>query len=100
MSWGGGLLAQIDNQRFERGGLSVAATLGFFEDTVGFGMGFDLYRGIPVASPVGDEKGGTAYTGVLAWGLARDGEVTPENVFAVVTLNLAQLAGRVTGEAQ
>jgi hypothetical protein len=97
---GGVFLARVDNQRFERGGLALAGMFSFFDDSIGVGAGFDLYRGIPVEGPDGEPGGATAYTGLLAWGLAKEGELTPENVFVVLSVNLAAVAGRVTGTAQ
>jgi hypothetical protein len=97
---GGVFLARVDNERFERGGLALAGMFSFFDDSIGVGAGFDLYRGIPVEGPDGEVGGATAYTGLLAWGLAKEGELTPENVFVVLSVNLATLAGRVTGTAQ
>ena len=66
--------------------------LGLFEDTLGLGFGFDLYRGIPVQGPDGESGGSTVPTGLLAWAFAREGEITPENAFVVLTINLASIA--------
>lgn len=88
MSAGGMVLLSVDSRNAELGALSLGATLGFFEDVLGLGIGFDLYRGIPVRGLDGTSGGGTAYTGVLAWAFSPRGEVTPENVFVVLTLGL------------
>jgi hypothetical protein len=96
MSVGGMLLASIDKDDIRRGSVSLAATMTFFEDVIGLGVGVDLYRGIPVAG-VGGPGTETAYTGLLAWCFAKEGEVTPENVFFVVTLGLAPLVNAITG---
>lgn len=96
MSVGGILLARVDNEKFNRGELGLAATVQFLEDSIGFGVGFDLYRGIPVQGPDGQRGGATAYTGLLGWALARDGEITPENVFMLITVNVAGLAGKIS----
>jgi hypothetical protein len=96
LSVGGIMLARVDNEKFSRGELGFAATLQVLEDSIGIGVGFDLYRGIPVQGPDGQRGGATAYTGLLSWALARDGEITPENVFVLITLNVAGLAGKIT----
>jgi hypothetical protein len=96
MSWGGMLTARVDTDHPERGALGLAATLTFFEQMLGLGVGVDLYRGIPIATADGPGKD-TALTGVLAWALAPEGEVTPENVFVVVSLGLAPIVSGLTG---
>lgn len=98
ISVGGMLLTSIDKNDVSRGSLSLAATLGFFQDIVGLGIGLDLYRGIETAGPGGAVGKDTAYTGLLAWSLSPRGEVTPENVFFVVTLGLLPLVNSITGE--
>jgi hypothetical protein len=98
LSAGGILLAHVDTNRAALGSLSLAATLGLFDDSIGLGVGFDLYRGIPVRGADGQAGSATAYTGLLAAALAREGELTPENAFVVVTLNLAWLTKTVAGE--
>lgn len=98
MSAGGMLLASVDKNDVRRGSISLAATLSFFQELVGLGVGVDLYRGIEVADVDGTPGGDTAYTGLLAWSLSPRGEVTPENVFFVVTLGLVPLVNSITGE--
>ena len=99
MSWGGLLLASLgEDDAFERGSLSLAATVSFFENNIGLGLGFDLYRGIPVLGSDGTPGGDTAFTGVLAWAFAHEGEVTAENAFFVVTLNLSNLVTALSGK--
>ncbi|HMI86910.1 MAG TPA: hypothetical protein VK550_22605 [Polyangiaceae bacterium] len=100
LSAGGILLARVDNINFARGGIAIAAVLGLFEETIGVGVGVDLYRGIAVQGADGTAGGGTAYTGILGWAFARQGEVTAENVFVVITLNLSQLAGNLQGQVK
>lgn len=100
LSAGGVLLVDVDTENFERGGLALAGMLGLFEDTIGLGLGFDLYRGIPVLGADGEEGGATAYTGILAWAFSPHGEVTPENVFVVLTINLATIANRLQGQVE
>ena len=78
----------------QQGNLGIALTLGFLEERLTLGMGFDLYRGIPVAG------GGTATTGVFGWALSPRGEVTPENVFFVVGLGLDSLFSQASGKEQ
>ena len=94
MSVGGAVLVRLSEQDVSRGGISLAAVLGFFEDRISLGMGFDIYRGIAVADADGARGSSTVYTGLAAWGLAREGELTPENVFVVLSLNLAALGGQ------
>jgi hypothetical protein len=99
MSWGGLLLASLgEDKALERGSLSLGATLVFFRNAIGLGGGFDLYRGIPVRGADGAPGGDTAFTGVLAWALAQEGEVTAENAFVVVTVNLSSVIGALTGK--
>lgn len=98
LSAGGMLLAHVDTGDASRGSLSLAATLGLFEDSIGLGVGFDLYRGIPVRGADGKAGSSTVYTGLLAPAFAREGELTPENAFVVITLNLAWLTKTVAGE--
>src|SRR5690606_41887076 len=99
MSWGGLMLASLgEDKALERGSLSLGATLVFFDKVIGLGGGFDLYRGIPVRGADGTPGGDTAFTGVLAWAFAQEGEVTAENAFVVVTINLSSLIGALTGK--
>lgn len=98
MSWGGMMLVQLDKPGRAQGALRLGATLNFFENTIGLGLGVDLYRGIPVMGPGGAIGTGTAYTGLLSWAFTKDGEVTPENVFVVVTFGLDRLVNALTGE--
>jgi hypothetical protein len=99
MSWGGLLLASLgEDKALERGSLSFGATLVFFKNAIGLGGGFDLYRGIPVQGADGAPGGDTAFTGVLAWAFAQEGEVTAENAFVVVTVNLSSLIGALSGK--
>lgn len=98
LSAGGMLLAGIDKDNVQRGNLSLAATLSFFQEIIGLGVGVDLYRGVPVQGADGQSGSDTAFTGLLAWSLMRRGEVTPENVFFVVTLGLEPLVRSVAGE--
>lgn len=100
ISAGGILLARLDKDKAERGALGLAATLSFFNQVLGLGLGVDLYRGIPTLGANGQLGGDTAYTGLLAWSFARDGELTAENVFFVVTLGLQPIISGLTGQAQ
>jgi len=93
MSFGGAMLVRLSDQEVSRGGVSLAAIVGFFEDAVSLGIGFDIYRGIPVADVNGARGAATAYTGVGSWAFAREGELTPENVFLLFSVNLAKLGG-------
>jgi hypothetical protein len=100
ISVGGALLARIKSQALEQGNLSLAIELGFFDNAISLGVGIDLYRGIPVLSGAGISGGGTAYTGLLAWAFAKEGELTPENVFVVVSFSLTKIVGAISGEVR
>ena len=76
----------------------MAATLGFFENAISIGVGVDLYRGIPVLGANGSAGAGTAHTGVLSWAFSPEGEVTPENVFVLLSLSLTRIIGSVSGQ--
>ncbi len=93
MSLGGTFLVRLSDQDVSRGGVALAAIAGFFDNAVSLGIGFDLYRGIPVADVNGARGGATAYTGLASWAFAREGELTPENVFLLFSINLAKLGG-------
>lgn len=100
ISVGGSLLARVKSQSLEQGNISIAAQLGFFDNAISVGVGIDLYRGIPILSGSGVPGGGTAYTGVLAWALASEGEVTPENVFVVFSFSLTKIVAAISGEVR
>jgi hypothetical protein len=100
MSWGGMVLVQVSTKELAQGALRLGFTLNFFDEVLGLGVGFDLYRGIPVQGADGSAGGATAYTGLLAAAFAPNGEVTPENVFIVVTLGLEPLVKALTGRFQ
>jgi hypothetical protein len=93
MSLGGAFLVRLSDQDISRGGVSLAAIVGFFDNAVSLGIGFDIYRGVPVANVNGTAGGATAYTGLASWAFAREGELTPENVFLVFSINLAKIGG-------
>jgi hypothetical protein len=97
MSWGGLVLAKVDAPSRGQGAVRLGATLNFFNNVIGLGVGFDLYRGIPVLGPGGEAGTGTAYTGVLAWAFTKEGEVTPENVFVVFTFGLQPIIDALSG---
>ncbi|WP_394827864.1 hypothetical protein [Pendulispora albinea] len=98
MSWGGMLLVRIDNRSLAQGAIRLGTTLNFFENAIGLGIGFDLYRGIPIRGSDGTAGGDTAYTGILSWAFAPHGEVTPENVFIGITFGLEPVVRLLTGE--
>lgn len=97
MSVGGMLLVTVDADAPSRGALSLGPTLSFFDNLIGVGIGFDLYRGIPVLGP-GGAGTSTANTGVLAWAFSPHGEVTAENVFVAFTLGLDPIAKALSGK--
>jgi hypothetical protein len=98
ISWGGMVLVRVDNVSLHQGALSLGTMLTFFENTLGLGIGFDLYRGIPVQGANGVAGSGTAYTGLLSWAFTPQGEITPENVFVVLTFGLGPIVNALTGE--
>jgi hypothetical protein len=100
ISVGGALLARIKSQSLEQGNISLAAQLGFFDNAISIGVGIDLYRGIPILSGSGVPGGATAYTGLLAAAFAKEGEVTPENVFVVLSFSLTKIVGAISGEVR
>lgn len=98
MSWGGMLLTKIDKRELAQGAIRLGLTLNFFENVVGLGAGFDLYRGIPIRGADGIAGSATAYTGLLSWAFSPEGEVTPENVFVVLTFGLDPIVRALSGE--
>lgn len=96
MTVGGAVLTRIQNEGLSQGNISLAAELGFFENTISIGIGFDLYRGIPTLNGSGVAGGATAYTGLLAAAFAKEGEVTPENVFVLLSFSLSKLTAALT----
>lgn len=100
MSFGGALLVRVKDEGLSQGNISLAAELGFFENAISIGVGVDLYRGIPVLGANGVPGAGTAYTGLLAAAFAREGEVTPENVFVLVSFSLTGIINTLSGKVQ
>jgi hypothetical protein len=100
MSIGGAILARIRNEGLVQGNLSLAIELGFFENSLSIGLGVDLYRGIPILSGSGVAGGGTAYTGLLAAAFVKEGELTPENVFLLVSFSLSGVVNALSGKVQ
>jgi hypothetical protein len=98
MSWGGMLLVRVDNKDLAQGAIRLGGTINFFENVVGIGLGFDLYRGIPVLGANGVNGGSTAYTGLLSWAFSKQGELTPENIFFVMTFGLDPIVKALSGE--
>jgi hypothetical protein len=99
-SVGGSLLARIKSQSLEQGNISLAIQMGFFDNAISLGVGIDLYRGIPVLSGTGVPGGATAYTGLLSWAFAKEGGVTPENVFVVLSFSLTKIVSAISGEVR
>lgn len=97
LSWGGALFVDPSAPRRDQRSISLALMLGLFENWISLGAGVDLYRGIPTQGSDGESGTGTAYTGLLGWALSRRGEVTPENVFITVALDLSKAVTSATG---
>lgn len=100
ISAGGFVLARFDSGNAERGALSLGGTLSFFNNFVGVGLGFDLYRGIAVRGADGVSGSDTVGTGILAWALSPKGQVTPENVFVTLTLGLNPIVDALGGKVK
>jgi len=98
MTVGGVILGRVDDRARGQGNISLAATLGFFENAISIGVGVDLYRGIPIQGANGAAGAGTAHTGILAWAFSPEGEVTPENIFVLLSLSLSRIVGSVSGQ--
>jgi hypothetical protein len=93
ISIGGTLAVKMDDQISSQSEITVGVIGSFFDESVSLGIGFDLYRGIPVLGSDGVTSGaGTAPTGLLAWAWSRHGELTPENLSLLLTVNLSKLA--------
>ncbi|HJL17294.1 MAG TPA: hypothetical protein RMH99_16625 [Sandaracinaceae bacterium LLY-WYZ-13_1] len=91
------LLGAIDTERFEQSELAITLSIGLLNNVLGLGFGFDLYRGIPILDRNGLPGGDTAFTGLLPWAWATEGEMTPENFVATIYLNLTGLVSAVQG---
>lgn len=96
ISWGGFLLVRVDDKELAQAAVSLGGTVQFFNNTLGLGLGFDIYRGVKARGV--DGASATAYTGLLSWALATEGEVTPENVFLVLSLGLEPFASALAGQ--
>ncbi len=81
----------IDPQHSAQSEIALGVGLGLFENFLVLGLGFDLYRGVPVRGGDGVPGSHTASTGLLAPLTSTEGEVTPENFFFVIHLNLVSL---------
>jgi hypothetical protein len=93
ISVGGMLTVKMSDQSPSQAEITIGLIVSFFDESVSVGLGFDLYRGVPVQGPDGSSGSGTASTGLLAWAWSRHGEITPENVSLLLTVNLSKLAG-------
>lgn len=81
----------------ERSELALGFGLGLLEDAVVFGVGFSLYRGIPVRSGSGASGGDTVPTGLIAALLMSDGQITLEDLFFTVNLNVVAIGRSLLG---
>ncbi|MBZ0116534.1 MAG: hypothetical protein K8H88_06060 [Sandaracinaceae bacterium] len=72
----------------------LGAVMLFFDDIVGFSVGVDLYRAIPVLE---SGRSTFAHTGLLAAAAATEGEVTPENFWIGLILNVESLLSVLQG---
>lgn len=98
MSVGGMLLTEPRvGDTNHRTSLTLAAVVSFLEDTIGFGVGFDMYRAIPIRAADGKSGPPFANTGLLSWATSRSGEVTAENLSFLVTFNAATIATLLSG---
>lgn len=90
------ILGEVNADRLEQSDMSLAFILGFLNNTVGIGVGIDLYRGIGILGQ-GGPSAATAYTGVLSHLLVSEGEMTAENVVGVVFINIVGLVEAISG---
>jgi len=93
------ILGAIEDDNFEQSELSVSLSIGMLNNVLGVGVGIDLYRGVAIQGRDG-EGTSTAYTGLLSWALATEGELTIENLMATLYLNVSGIAELITGAAQ
>ncbi len=98
MSIGGMFL--VDPDAGGHSSWSVAGLLSFLNDTIGVGIGFDLYRAIPVRGADGQPGSAVAHTGLLSWATSATGEMTPENLLFLVTLNASSVAKALGGTGE
>jgi hypothetical protein len=99
MSAGGTVLVDFDAEEPDQCSVGIAGNLAFFDDTLILGAGLDFYRGIPVTGADGATQG-TAYTGLMGWAVASEGEVTPENFFFTVGISLIGIVDRISGSTK
>jgi len=85
----------LNDTNLSQSAISMGVGMGFLDNYLILGIGFDLYRGIPVQGGSGSPGGSTANTGLLSLVTSSEGEFTPENIFFVIHLNLLPLARRV-----
>ncbi len=85
------LLGALSTERVEQSELAVTFSIGMLNNVLGIGIGLDLYRGVPALGRNGVVGAETAYTGLLSWAWATEGELTPENLLATIYLNVTGL---------
>lgn len=93
------IVGAIVADRFEQSELSITLSIGMLNNIIGIGLGVDLYRGIPTLGRDGLAGSDTAYTGLLAWAWASEGELTPENLVATLYLNITGIASVISNAA-
>lgn len=88
--------ARVDPNIAAQSSVFLGFGLSFFNSVIGLAVTFDLYRGVPMrgfnaeGAPVAGAA--TAYTGLLSWAFASEGEVTAENFGLALILDVASLA--------
>jgi hypothetical protein len=98
ISVGGMLSVTMNPQIASQAEVILGFVLSFFNESVSLGLGFDLYRGVPVRGADGAAGTGTASTGLLGWACSKQGEITPENFSLLLTFNVSKIAGSVGGD--
>jgi hypothetical protein len=97
ISVGGLLSAEVNSRVPGQSEITLGLVVSFFAESVSLGLGFDLYRGIPVRGADGVAGSGTATTGLLGWAWCKQGEMTPENFSLLLTFNLSKIPGALGG---
>lgn len=92
MSLSAFLLLGINAQQTAQSEIAVGVGMGFLENYLVLGVGFDLYRGVPVRGGDGVPGSHTVSTGLLGPVTSSEGQLTLENIFFVIHLNLVPLA--------
>lgn len=91
------IMGQLRTEIPAQSELSFILSLGMFNNVVGIGIGIDLYRGVPILGANGIVGGDTAYTGLLSWAVADEGEITPENFVGILFIDVTSAVDAIRG---